>query len=72
MEKRALESWLKRGGVGFTNSKLRTDLELGGTMDFHVELAALCQRRAHSVQRERGRVAIAAEMAENNALDFSR
>jgi len=40
-------------------------------MDFQIELAALCQRRAHCVQRERGRVAIPAEMSENDALDFS-
>src|SRR2546426_9029966 len=71
LKKCALESRLKRAGLGFADSKSGTDFELGSTMDFHVHPAALCQRRAHRVQRQLGRVAIAAEMSEHDALDFS-
>ncbi len=40
-------------------------------MDFQIGLATLRQRRAHCFQRQLGRVAIAAEMSEHDALDFS-
>ena len=43
LEKRVLERWLKRAGIGFADSKLGSDFELGGAMDFHVEFAALYQ-----------------------------
>src|SRR5258708_38942961 len=72
LEKRAFERRLKRAGVGVADSKSGTDFELGSTMYFHVHPAALCQRRAHCLQRQRGRVAIAAEMSEHDALDFPR
>ncbi len=41
-------------------------------MDFHVDLAALCEQRAYCAESELGRVAIAAEMSEHDALDFPR
>ena len=71
LEKRVLESRLKRAGIAFADSKLRGDFELRGAMSFQIDLAAFCQRRAHRLQRECRRVAIAAEMSEHNALDFS-
>src|SRR6266536_2094951 len=43
LEKRVLEGRLKRAGLGFTDSKLRSDFELRGAMDFRVEFAALYQ-----------------------------
>jgi len=72
LEKRVLESRLKRAGIGFADSKSRTDLKLPGAMDFKIGLTAPCQRRAHCLQRQLGRVAIPAEMSEHNALNFSR
>ena len=42
LEKCVLECWLKRTGLGFANSKLRSDFELSGAMDFHVHSAVLC------------------------------
>src|SRR3989442_9891521 len=42
LEKRAFESRLKWARIGFSDTKLRTDFELGSTMDFHVHPAALC------------------------------
>src|SRR5437870_9524774 len=71
LEKRAFESRLKWAGVRFADSKLGSDFELRGAMNFQIELAALCQRRAHCLQRQLGRVAIAAEVSEHHALDFS-
>lgn len=41
-------------------------------MDFHVDPAAFRERRVHGGQSKLGFVAIAAEMAEHDALDFSR
>jgi hypothetical protein len=72
LKKCVLESWLKRAGVGFAHSKLRTYFELRSAMDFHVHSAALSQRRSHRLERQLGRVAITAEMSKHNALDFSR
>ena len=43
LEKCVLECWLKRAGFSFANSKLRSDFELSGAMNFHVHPAALCQ-----------------------------
>jgi len=72
LEKGVLERRLERAGVGVADSKLRTDFELRGAMDFHIELAVSGQRTAHCLQCELGCVAIAAEMAEHDALDSSR
>ena len=72
LEKRVLESGLKRAGLGVADSKTWRDFELRGAMDLHICLATLFQRRAHCVQRERGRVTITAEMSEHSALNFSR
>jgi hypothetical protein len=47
VEKCVLECRLKRARVGFADSKLRRDFELGGAMNFHVHSAMFCQRRAH-------------------------
>ena len=41
-------------------------------MDFHVDPAAFREQRVNGAQGELGCVAIAAEMAEHDALDFSR
>ena len=41
-------------------------------MNFHVDPAAFRERRVDGGQGKLGRVAIAAEMAEHDALDFSR
>ena len=43
LEKRAFESRLEGAGIGFADSKLRSDFELRGAMDFHVEFAVLDQ-----------------------------
>lgn len=43
LEKCVLERWLKRTRVGFAHSKLRTHLELRGTMDFDIHSVALFQ-----------------------------
>ncbi|SRR6266496_2259629 len=43
LKKGVLESRLKWAGIRFADSKSGTHLELRGAMDFHVELAALCQ-----------------------------
>jgi hypothetical protein len=72
LEKGVLESWLKRARIGFTDSKLRSDFELRGAMDFQIDLAALRQRGAHCLERQPWRIAIPAEMSEHDALDFSR
>src|SRR5206468_6879652 len=71
LEKHVLESRLKRAGIAFADSKLRSDFELRGTMDLHVDPAALCQGCADCFQGQRGRVAIAAEMSQHNALDLA-
>jgi hypothetical protein len=42
---------------------------LCGTMKFHVDLAAFGERPAHRAESKLRRVAIAAEMSENDALD---
>src|SRR6266849_3497587 len=71
LEKRVLEGRLKRVGVGVADSKSRSDFELRGTMDLHVDLAAPCQGCADCFQGQRGRVAITAEMSQHNALDLA-
>jgi hypothetical protein len=71
LEKRILESWLKRAGIGLANLKSRSDFELCGAMNIQFDIAALCQFRADRFQSERGRVAITAEMSQHNALDSS-
>jgi len=43
LEKRVLEGRLEGAGFRFADSKLGSDFELGGAMDFHVEFAALYQ-----------------------------
>ena len=71
LEKHVLEGRLKRVGVGVADSKSRSDFELRGTMDLHVDPAALCQGCVDCFQGQRGRVAIAAEMSQHNALDLA-
>jgi hypothetical protein len=44
---------------------------LARAKEFDVDLAGLAKRVAHSLERERGRVAIAAEMSKNDSIDFS-
>src|SRR5439155_8574329 len=43
LEKRVLESWLKRAWLGFANPKLRSNFELRGAVDFHIEVTVFCQ-----------------------------
>jgi len=43
LKKRVLEGRLEGAGFRFADSKLGSDFELGGAMDFHVEFAALYQ-----------------------------
>ena len=72
LKKRILEGRLKRAGLGFADSKLRTDFELIGAIHFQVGLAALRKQSPHCIQRQLRGVAIPTEMSEHNALDFSR
>ena len=72
LKKRVFESRLKRAGLRFTDPKSRTDFRLAGAVDFDVDPAAFRERRVDGAQGELGRVAIATEMAEHDALDFSR
>jgi hypothetical protein len=44
---------------------------LGGAKKFDVDLAAFAQHVAHGLERERRRIAIAAEMTKHDAIDFS-
>src|SRR5437879_2037053 len=71
LEKRVLESRLKRAGIAFADSKSRSDFELRSAMDLHVDLAALFQACADCFQGQCGRVAITAEMSQHNALDLA-
>ena len=43
VKKRILERWLKRTGVRLANLKLRSDFELSGAMNVHVNPVALRQ-----------------------------
>src|SRR6266498_2023523 len=52
LEKSVLERRLKWTGVGFANSKLRSDFELGGAMNFDIHSSALCQGRPHRLERQ--------------------
>src|SRR5437016_3626426 len=71
-EKCVLESWLERAELSFANTKPRADLRLGCAKKFDLDLAGFVERVAHGLERERGRIAIAAEMAEHDTIDFSR
>src|SRR5438093_4531146 len=71
-EKCVLESWLERAGVSFANTKPRADLRLGCAKKFDLDLAGFAERVAHGLERESGCIAIAAEMAEHDTIDFSR
>src|SRR6476646_10078824 len=59
LEKRVLESRLKRAGFSVADSKLRTDFELCGAMDFQIGPSVLRQRCPHSCERECGCIAVA-------------
>ena len=72
MKKPVFESWLKSARRGVADSKSGTDFKLRCATDFHVHSPAFLECRAHGVQSERGRVAIAAEMPEHNAVDSAR
>src|SRR5919198_685876 len=43
LEKCVLESWLKRTGIAFADSKSRGDFELRGAMNFHIHSAVFRQ-----------------------------
>ena len=46
-------------------------ISVGGTKKFDVDLATFAERLADGLERERGRVAIAAEMSKHDPIDFS-
>src|SRR5438132_8427858 len=71
-EKCFLESWLERAELSFANTKPRADLRLGCAKKFDLDLAGFVERVAHGLERKSGRIAIAAEMAEHDTIDFSR
>ena len=70
LKKRVLEGRLEGAGFRFADSKLGSDFELGGAMDFHVDLSGPRERRAHRLHSQVRRVAIPAEMSEHDSLDF--
>jgi len=70
LEESVFERCLKRAGLGLDDSKSGTDFELRRAINFHVSPAALLEGSAHRVYGQCGRVAIAAEMAKYDALDF--
>jgi len=70
LEESVFERCLKRARLGLADSKSGTDFELRGAINFHVCPAALLEGSAHRVYGECGRVAIPAEMAKHDALDF--
>ena len=71
LEESVFERWLKRAGLGLADPKPGTDFKLRGAAGFHIVSASLVERCAQSIQSQRRRVAIAAEMPEHNALDSS-
>jgi hypothetical protein len=71
LEENVFESGLKRPGLCLADSKSGTDFELCSAMNFDVRPAAFFEGRAHGINCERGRVTIATEMTEHDALDFS-
>ena len=62
--------WLKRAHECFADLKARTDFALIGAINFNFAPATFFEQRLHRAGGERGRVAIAAEMTEHDALDF--
>src|SRR5204862_896010 len=72
LEKCIFKRRLKRSRRRVAHSKARTYLRLHGAIKFDADLTALCERRADRAQSELRRIAIAAEMPEHDALDFSR
>src|SRR5437016_5811393 len=70
-KKLGFESRLKRVGLRLADPKSRTNFRLAGAMEFHVDVAAFCKRRTHSIQSELRRIAIAAEMSKHNPIDFA-
>src|SRR5207302_9630061 len=70
-EESVVKSRLKRAETRLANTKSRTDVRLGGAKKFDVDLTGFVERATHGFKRERGRVAIAAEVTKHHALDFS-
>ena len=71
MEKNAVERRLERAADRFPDPKPDADFRLPGAMHLHFIAAALRQHRADRAGGEFRRVAIAAEMTEHDALEFS-
>jgi hypothetical protein len=62
---------LKRANRRFADAKSWADVRLRRAKKFDVDLAGFLERAAHGVERELGCVAIAAEMAKHDAINFS-
>ena len=71
LEKKLIERWLKRAHESFADLKARTYFALIGAINFNFAPATFLEQRLHRAGSEDGRVAIAAEMTEHDALDFS-
>src|SRR5689334_3213036 len=56
---------------GFADLKAGTDLRLAGAEYFQVDLARLGKPIAHRLDRQLRCIAVAAEVAQDNAVDFS-
>src|SRR5438552_17252637 len=62
---------MKCADLGLAAGKPGTDFRLRGANSFDVDLATFAERLADGLERERGRVAIAAEMSKHDPIDFS-
>src|SRR5581483_7739773 len=70
-EEYVVERRLKSARMRFADTKTRTDFRLRRAINFHVDLADFVEQRADRSAREIGRIAIATEMSEHDAFDFS-
>ena len=65
------ESRLKSAGSCFTDPEASADLALICATNFHLRPALLCEECFHGALGEFGSIAIAAEMAKHDALNFA-
>lgn len=70
-EKQTLEIGLERPCPGEPDLKARADLVLAGAKNFYLRAADFVQFGAHRTGRERRRIAIPAQMSENDAGNFA-
>src|SRR4030095_840313 len=71
-EEHVLKTRLKIAPFSFADTKARANGVLQGAINFEISTATPFQLGAHSAGSECRRIAIAGEMAEHDALDFSR